>query len=701
MEHKLANSVFRFFRYENNGGDSLLDNNTFKFQDLFDNTKVLEKDIHTLITSLEQVGKTFLTLPVSIIYLAFGYPIVYLVMDKNQKKQVHRRLVKIMDTLYEHLKLEGYKDPEIQRFDSDTIIYYDSMNKFKGDELEESLNGTSPRFIFTIKEHTQIERINKYLNKKFPIVLVLDEVHKTGAYKKEGDVYHNENVHYDESIVNLKQYAKKIINVSATAQDLMMVSNLYSDNILYINPGEHHNGIKDWVWDTKFSTKKDKKYDVMPQSVLGVLEKISDEEVIVRHDRKNNKIDTHPHVVLCKYHRKLEMQKEMLEWFQKSNESFTKKWTIIVYQGEGISLYYNSIGNIPIDIYTEDDVFQRSVFRDNTHYFNSNHKNSISITDCLQYLAERGTVLHPKILIIGFDMCCEGISYASHYNKTHNWHLTAEIAKFPGNCTASLQKQVLSRVNGNHGDDIKPRIYVDQKIKEKVLYSYEMCEKQIHKCIELSQTGNIKICKDHLDNMEHFKNRVPNNHYKIKTITTNTVENPNSKKERKVMKNTSESIDILYSFDPIKYEKIKETIHKIESDSIIEKNKMKYTPIITTTTTTTITITKTVSIPIKTNDEQYYLIEPEKLKMGSSQFLIVDESINQIINNKEVGNTILRSTLNKWLLALNNPGIVDVNHINGNFDIGIVPKMTKVSSIETKGLLYWKNNSRFYVRLNV
>ena len=30
MEHKLANSVFRFFRYENKG-ESLLDNKTFKY----------------------------------------------------------------------------------------------------------------------------------------------------------------------------------------------------------------------------------------------------------------------------------------------------------------------------------------------------------------------------------------------------------------------------------------------------------------------------------------------------------------------------------------------------------------------------------------------------------------------------------------------------------------------------------------------
>jgi len=699
MNHELAKTVFRFFRYENKG-ESLLDNKTFKYKELFESIKIQEKDKHTLITSLEQVGKTFLTLPVSLIYLAFDISVVYLVMDKNQKRQVYRRLVSIMNELYEYLKLQGFKDEDLVRFNSNNILYYDSTNKNKGNDLENSFNGTCSRFIFVIKEYTQIQRINKHLDLSFPIVLILDEVHRTGGYKKDDDIYHNEKVHYDESIVYTKKFAKKIINVSATAQDFMMVEELYSDNIVYISPSEYHTGIKDWIWNNSFTTKKDKKEDIIPESVLEFIQTKSSEDLIVRYDRKNNKVDKHPHIILCKYHRKLDMQKELLYWFQQELIYFAKQWTVIIYQGEGITLYYKDIGEDPISIYTEEGNEKKSVFRDNAHYFSSNCKNSISISDCLQYLAERGTFLHPRILIIGFDMCCEGISYTSHYNKPENWHLTVEIAKFPSNSTAALQKQVLSRVNGNHGDDIKPVICVDPAIKEKVLYSYEMSERQIHNCINLSKLGNVKICKEHLDNMEYYKNRVPRNHYKIKSILTNTIPNPNAKKERKLLRKTSESIEILYAIDPVKYEKQKEEIYKVELKSNEEKRKIKSIPI-TTKTTTTITITKVQTVSIKTIDESYYLIDITKLKEGSLQHLIVNETIKEIQKNKEEGKTILRSTVNKWLLSLNNDAITDINHLNGNFDLGIIPKMKTVKSIETKGLLYWKNNSRFYLRLNL
>ena len=532
MNHNLYDEVFRFFRYVNDG-DPLLDNKSFKFKDLSDKQDILQKDIHTLITSLEQVGKTFLTLPVALIYLSLNIPVVYLVMDKNQKKQVYRRLCSIMNTLYEHLKTLNFTDEEINRFNTNSILYYDSSNKLSGNDLENSLNGTCPRFIFVIKEYTQIERINKFLCFDSKIILILDEVHKTGAYKKDNDIYHNENVYYDEAIVQLKENAQKIINVSATAQDFLMVSDIYSNNIIYINPSKYHTGIKDWIWDNTFTTKKDKKDDIIPESILNFLQKKSSEDLIVRYDRKNNKVDKHPHIVLCKYHRKLKKQKEMLTWFQTTVLEFAKYWTLIIYQGEGITLYSKSLECIPIEIQNEEYISQKSIIRDNAHYFSSYSKNSIGISDCLQYLAERGIELYPKILIIGFDMCCEGISYSSHYNKPQNWHLTAEIAKFPNNSTAAVQKQVLSRVNGNHGDDIKPLILVDYKIKEKVLYSHEMCEKQIFDCISLSQLGNIQLCSDYLDTLVYFKNRVPNNYYKIKTFFTNMISNPNVKKEKK------------------------------------------------------------------------------------------------------------------------------------------------------------------------
>jgi len=695
----IANSVFRYFRYEKNG-NNLLDHKTFNFSELMSKKNILEKDTHTLITSLEQVGKTFLTIPVSLIYLSFNLPVVYLVMDRNQKKQVHRRLGKIMSELYKHLKELSYVEKDIERFNPESVLYYDSLNKCNLKSLENALTGIEPRLIFVIKEYAQIQRLNKFLKHK-NLVLILDEVHKTGAYKKDDDIYHDEHVKYDDSIVYMKKYAKKIINISATGQDFIMVENLYSDNIVYIPPGEYHTGIKDWIWDLEFNTKKDNKTDVIPQSVLNFLERKTDEKLIKRYDRKNNKVDLHPHIILCKYHRKLEKQKEMLLWFQE-NKDF-EVWTIILYQGEGITLYYKDISNESFGIENEDGDVQYSEIKDNAHYFTSNIKNSIGITDCLQFLTERGVQNHPRILIIGFDMVCEGISYTSHYNKPQNWHLTAEIVKFSGNESAALQKQVLSRVNGNHGDDIKPIIVVDMKIKEKVLNSYEMAEKQIQKCIELSKTGNIQVCREYLDTIEYYKNRVASNHYKIKTIITKTIPNPNARKEKKILREMKSSIDILCTLEPEKYEKEKEKIIELHKFSNKQKNNIQiklenYNQI---HGEVKLVKPRTVKDNKQVEDNIYYLMDSDELRKDSLQFLIIDEIIKQIIDRKKIGDKLLRSEIINWLLLTNKFGKTTSQNIKGSIDAGIVHKMNQVKNNEKNGLIYWKEKGRYFFRLNM
>lgn len=616
-------------------------------------------------------------------------------MDKNQKRQVHSRLYVLMTEIYEHLLTAGFKKEDIERFNPETILYHDSSVKIKKDTLKNGLRSKEPRFIFTIKEQSQIKRINALLKPEVEsIILVLDEVHKTGAYKKDDEVYHDEMVKYDDSIVYTKEHAKKIINVSATAQDFVFVCDIFSDNIIRIKPGEFHTGIKDWIWDTSFSTKKDTKVSIMPESVFNYLKKKSDQELIIRHDRKNNKVDLHPYIVLCKYHRKLEYQNEMLEWFKNSVYKFSDDWTVIVYQGEGIHLYHKSLKKEPVYICTEFGEKQLSELKDGVHHFKSSQKYSVGISDCLQYLAERGVEKHPKIIIIGFDMCCEGISYTSHYSKPHNWHLTDMIAKFTSNTTVALQKQIISRVNGNHGDDIKPIIAVDLSVKEKVLHSHELNEKQLERCIT---SEDVKLCRDHIDDMIFFKNRVPKNFYKIKSISVNLVQNPDHKKEKKLMKSSDKSIDILNYIDPEKYKPILDEIIKRDDESKDKKKNIT----IKTVTTTHITITKTEVKTISLEDASvYYSIDIRRLTVDTVQHLIIQEVLREIKDRNQLNTDILRSTVNKWLLSLNNDKITDANHINGNFDNGIVPKMKTVKSNKVNGLIYWKNNGRFYLRLN-
>jgi hypothetical protein len=230
-----------------------------------------------------------------------------------------------------------------------------------------------------------------------------------------------------------------------------------------------------------------------------------------------------------------------------------------------------------------------------------------------------------------------------------------------------------------------------------------MTEKQIQKCIELSKTGNIQVCRVFLDTMEYYKNRVASNHYKIKTIITKTIPNPNSRKERKMLKEMKSSIDILCSLDPEKYSKEKEKIIELQKFSNKQKNNIQiklenYNQI---HGEVKLVKPRTVKDNKQIEDNIYYLMEPDELRKDSLQFLIIDEIIKQIIDHKKIGDKLLRSEIINWLLLTNKFGKTTSQNIKGSIDAGIVHKMIQVKNEDENGLIYWKEKGRYFFRLNM
>ena len=64
-------------------------------------------------------------------------------------------------------------------------------------------------------------------------------------------------------------------------------------------------------------------------------------------------------------------------------------WCVVVEHGEGFYLYHSSFDmDKPIYIESQESVFKGSDILEKstkTHYFSSNHKNSIDISDVFQY----------------------------------------------------------------------------------------------------------------------------------------------------------------------------------------------------------------------------------------------------------------------------------------------------------------------------
>jgi hypothetical protein len=530
----LAEYVFRYFRYFNNNNPvTLLDSKAFQFKELLsDETYVIIPSNKTsLITAYCQSGKTFLVIPVTLIYLALGMTPVMIVLDKSQAKQLMRRLRTYCKDLKNHLRELGhFTEDELNVF-NDSFLYYDSRVKKSEDDdsLGLALTGEKPRIIIAIKHYQHIERINELTNEFSNIVLIADEAQVSCCYKNiDSDGYHDPSVKYDNEFVKLREASSKYIAVSATVQDVIMVDKtLYSDNIVYIPPNDYYTGITNWQFKHIDSDEKN--------AVVRILDELSVEKTIIRFDRRHNVTNEHPIIVLVKTERKKEDHLSLMKYFITGRLSATineADWCVIVEHGEGFYLHHSSLLDKKITIDDKESTMKNIDDDISVHYFTSN---SIDISDVFQYLAYEGVKRFQRIALISYDMCKEAISFTSHYDKPQNYHLTHGIFQLGPKTSIATAIQTMNRLSGNHGDNIRPVIYTTEKTKKDVLNGFAIHDEQVKELISISQKGNVLISSEYLETYPMFKNRHSSNYNKVKGIEKNLIENPNKSEEEKIL----------------------------------------------------------------------------------------------------------------------------------------------------------------------
>ena len=568
----LSEYVYRYFRYNKENPVELLDHKAFQFIELISGSNISNEDKIALITAYCQSGKTFLIIPMTLIFLSMKYTPIMVVLDRAQVKQLMQRIKSITDGLCKHLKENiGFTDDEINIFDK--VLYYDSDNPLEDENLDlnNALNGKQPRIVICIKHFVHIKRINDLMTEKSNIVLIADEAQSSAAYKHNEDedgFYHDKRVKYEQEFVKLKDASEKCVCISATAQDLIMVEvNLWSDNIVYIPPNSDYTGIK----NCKFINIDATHLQNIVDYTLGIMEQLSIVKPITRIDRRNKKTDLHPISVLAKIDRKLEEIGDFMNRLASGSISNTikdGKWTFLTFTGKGICLFNESMKEHKLIIENQES----QLLSNGVHLFESGASNSISVNDMYQFLAEQGIEKCPRILMSAYDMACEAISFISHFDKPHNYHLTHAILNLSDSVTTANATQTTCRVLGNHADDIEPVIYISQKAKEKVIKGFELHDKQIKELISISQLGNQNVkCVEYLKGIEVMSNRVPPKFTKqsIKG-EINKVENPNRKKEEEVLRLSEiKGIKYLSFIEPEKYGSIKE---QMKEDGLYESD---------------------------------------------------------------------------------------------------------------------------------
>lgn len=506
------------------------------------------EDKNIVITAEIQGGKTFIIIPLFLIYLSRGITPIIILTGVSHVVQLIKRLQDACKELKQYLlSFNCFTEEEMDRFD---YIYEDSITKCKNkDDMKNAVSGYKPRIIIVIKHHLHIGNINKLIKDDTSRLCVFfDEVQTTGEYKinppdDDNNLYHSDN-NYGKQIFLLKENRciLKRISISSTPQDaIAMDKNIYARSILKLKPNDYYTGINDWEWKIvkNFEDNKTTSYsrinsDITVLTTVNLINDISSEGLIYRYDRRND-IHGYTHaLVMVKIKRLKEEHMEIADIIIKK----IKTAFIIIEHGDGYYCYHsNIIKNNEIEIYGQKSVLKLTTDKTKMHFFATKKISSINITNILQYIGDQGVETYPLIVLINYDMSKEGISYISDYNKRNNIHITHLICRLPDEKFCADILQTLGRVNGNHGDDIKPKIYTTQQTMKNALKAYNLCKMQI---IELEQYPKDETyrSKDVLKKIPIEENRVPKNYHKAYNLKiTNTIHNPNSYYEEEILDN--------------------------------------------------------------------------------------------------------------------------------------------------------------------
>jgi len=668
----LTEYIYRFYRYTKRM--DLIDSKGFHISSFIEDVNFIPdfKDLMTLITSDCQNGKTFLVIAVSLIYISLGFTPVFIVLSKSQVLQLMFRLKTYIRELKTYIVSLNMFSEEQLDFLSENFLYFDAENKLMDDDdrLRLAINSEKPRFVICIKHYQHLERVNKEITDDSKICLIADEAQVSCCYKDISNIptYHDENIKYDKEFITLRKNSTKFIAVSATVQDIIMVEeNLYSDNIVFIPQSKNYVGIS--LWNSNIlDISEDKKDDIIPNSALKIITELSKTEPITRNNyRFDKEDDKHPIIVLLKTERKKERHLSMLENFIKkryNNDINNGNWCFIVEHGDGFYIYHHSFPNEPMKIEN-----QLSTIKDRKiHYFSSSGKNVVNITDIFQFIAEIGIDTIPRVLLISYDMCKESTSFVSHYDKPDNYHLTHGIFLLNNKISVASLIQTMSRLCGNHGDDIRPTLYTTEKARSNIMNGYLTHKEQIQALMKMSEAGNVNVsiesCKDFLEKHPLFKNRVPTTYNKVKGVKKTLISNPNEEKEKEMLKNKKLGIiDYFCEAEPEEYKDEKEMCDLYYYSESEEEEE------------------NTVRVVIKSNlsskNIEYYNKIVDELKKTPNKYYSKQELLRKIFNEKSsnVGNR-------SWFWHS------EENYYNEGTD-------------NDKGLIFKYINNTWYLKLNI
>uniref|UniRef100_A0A6C0CZN9 Uncharacterized protein n=1 Tax=viral metagenome TaxID=1070528 RepID=A0A6C0CZN9_9ZZZZ len=602
---------------------------------------------HYLIFGKPQSGKSVFTFGIALLHILKGTSCVMVLRDSTKDALQIKNKAKLFSIEHSnYMKMIGKSDcPKLEVVLANAI----SSNRKTGDlsnyePILNAITGDKKKLIIAMNNGYQLQYLNRVICEHIShdfnnIVLLTDEADEVGYA-----VIHTEKQpHFHASLEYKEMYdrAQNVYEISATIFDILIGNeDLTNKNIIVLNPSSTYKGIENSL---NFIILKHK---VLPWSVDDPI--ISDLNLIPIYNELSNKnifissqyncpID-HPIIILHKTNTRHAHHDAFYDYFI-DNKEFNKIWTVITEDSRGIRIYNKHLKSKTIKICRE-----KLVDKDGSGVFNFTNSN-IDIQDILQYFIDNGGVKKFSHIVIKAGLtagrCRSYVSTNGQWHLTHMYYIPSKGVKVP-------QLIQSCRLNHDRPDNIPLTMYAHNKTINDIQKGNTLQDEQLDR---LNKLKTESYTSDQIEKEIWNINKVPKSKLCVSKLHNN--------------------------FKPI-------TIHQDDNGWDISQ----YTKTITNIQELDETETK------------YYLIDPENMKIGTIGRVIIDEVIKQIIIHKKIGNTVLRTVINKWLMDTGKDEFKYTDQINGMFDSFIKNKMEIVYNIDTTGLLYWKENKRWYLQLN-
>ena len=602
---------------------------------------------HHLIFGKPQSGKSIFTFGIALLHIIKGTSCVMVLRDSTKDALQIRNKAKLFSIEHaKYMKSVGKADcPTLEVVLASTITSSRKTGNLTNYEpILNAFIGDAKKLIITMNNGYQLQYLNRVIREHISvdfnnIILLTDEADEVGYA-----VIHTEKQpHFHASLEYKEMYdrSQNVYEISATVFDILFGNNdLTNKGIIVLKPSATYKGITNAL---NFTILKHKVPPwlvddpiINDLNLISIYDELTSKDVFIS-SQHNCPID-HPIIILHKTNTRHAHHDAFFDYFI-YNENFNKIWTVIVEDSRGIRIYNKHLRLKTIKICKE-----KLTDKDGSGIFTFIN-NNIDIQDILQYFIDNGGVKKFGHIVIKAGLtasrCRSYVSTNGYWHLTHMYYIPSKGVKVP-------QLIQSCRLNHDRPDNIPLMMYAHKKTIDGIQKGNTLQDEQLDRLSKLQTESNTstQLVNEiwNIDKVPKSKLCVSKLHNNFKPVTINGEDN---------------------GWCISEYTKSNVMIEEIDD-------------------------TKT----------KYYLIDSKNMKIGTIGRLITDEVIRQIITRKKIGDTILRTVINKWLLDTHNDGFKYVDQINGMFDSFIKNKMKIVYNTDTSGLLYWKEHKRWYLKLN-